>query len=258
MPRGQLNQVQLPKRAPIPHKIFTEPTQFGYQPKLISPEDSLLNAPSLDCEEKRFADNFPVAAIHAFRGAGNAWSRSLIEEATGFWTGSTYNDDELYVMGLRGEIVDQSAFEKVIGVSSHTITESPREQRLFEKVRNNDKSKCVIIIRNPFDTFVAQFVHLTTGGRHVGGKPQSWDPIQASRNFRQLGEVKNWYWGGLGYWNFTDEKNFKPKGGYTGTWFRSYYNAFNQCNNRTDGKNKSVLVVTFESLINDRVETGLV
>ena len=46
--------------------------------------------------------------------------RHLIETATGFWTGSSYNDRDLFRGGLKGELTNIADFSKVIGVKVHT------------------------------------------------------------------------------------------------------------------------------------------
>ena len=42
---------------------------------------------------------FPLVALASFPGSGNTWVRYLIERATGFYTGSSYNDGDLYKEG---------------------------------------------------------------------------------------------------------------------------------------------------------------
>lgn len=41
-----------------------------------------------------------LVALASFPGAGNTWTRHLIELATGFYTGSYYFDGSLYNKGL--------------------------------------------------------------------------------------------------------------------------------------------------------------
>ena len=42
----------------------------------------------------------PLVALASFPGSGNTWVRYLIERATGIYTGSIYNDKDLFNKGL--------------------------------------------------------------------------------------------------------------------------------------------------------------
>lgn len=49
-------------------------------------------------------------ALSSYPGSGNSWVRSLIEEASGLYTGSIYNDVDLYMQGRSVESVEGVRF----------------------------------------------------------------------------------------------------------------------------------------------------
>lgn len=51
-------------------------------------DETILHRPFQLCSKKKFGDDFPITSIHAFVGSGSTWLRYLIEEATGFYTGT--------------------------------------------------------------------------------------------------------------------------------------------------------------------------
>ena len=55
------------------------------------------------CTAVRFGptDSFPLTSLTSYPGSGNTWTRYLIEEYTGYYTGSVYNDTELYKGGFK-------------------------------------------------------------------------------------------------------------------------------------------------------------
>ena len=56
-------------------------------------------------ERKKIGDinEFPLVLLVSLPGSGNTWLRQLFEKATGFYTGSIYNDKSLFEGGLFGE-----------------------------------------------------------------------------------------------------------------------------------------------------------
>ena len=44
---------------------------------------------------------FPLIALASFPGSGNTWVRYLIERATGIYTGSYYDDGDLFRKGKK-------------------------------------------------------------------------------------------------------------------------------------------------------------
>ena len=55
------------------------------------------------CTDVRFGptDSFPLTSLTSYPGSGNTWTRYLIEEYTGYYTGSVYNDIVLYKGGFK-------------------------------------------------------------------------------------------------------------------------------------------------------------
>ena len=95
----------------------------------------------------------PVGLV-SVPGSGNTWVRGLLERATGICTGSIYTDEPVRMAGFLGEYIRSG---RVIVVKDHTsdfqwkgeILESRNaEDALFDSI--------IFLIRNPFDTFVAE------------------------------------------------------------------------------------------------------
>ena len=57
--------------------------------------------------EINFSEKFlePVPLL-SFPGSGNTWLRNLLEEISGIYSGSVYDDRRLYKAGFRGEFED--------------------------------------------------------------------------------------------------------------------------------------------------------
>ena len=55
------------------------------------------------CTAVRFGqtDSFRLTSLTSYPGSGNTWARYLIEEYTGYYTGSVYNDIVLYKGGFK-------------------------------------------------------------------------------------------------------------------------------------------------------------
>ena len=54
------------------------------------------------CTAVKFGEkgSFPLTSLSSYPGSGNTWVRYLIEEYTGYYTGSIYNDNNLYQGGF--------------------------------------------------------------------------------------------------------------------------------------------------------------
>jgi hypothetical protein len=62
---------------------------------------------SLNCERNVTMGKegqFPLVFLTSFPGSGNTWTRLLIEDVTGFYSGSVYFDQSLFDGGFIGEI----------------------------------------------------------------------------------------------------------------------------------------------------------
>ncbi|XP_076813106.1 sialate:O-sulfotransferase 1-like [Clavelina lepadiformis] len=91
----------------------------------------------------------------SFPGAGNTWMRYLIESATGVFTGSSYNDRFLAAGGFLGEFDDISS-GRVLTIKSHRVM--------------SNSSKNIVLIRNPFDNIVAEFIRQKSKSHTALGK----------------------------------------------------------------------------------------
>ena len=156
----------------------------------------VLNPVNYKSCEVGFGDHFPPTAIHSFMGAGNTWLRFLIEKSTGFHTGSCYRDGDLYEGGFKGEFefTDTGDFSKLIGVKSHNSDWLDSEKDLFRLIQDSAEhkkpSKCVILIRNPFHAFIAEFKRKISGGSHTGSEIA--DPAEFKAIFQKDNEALAW------------------------------------------------------------------
>ncbi|CAK8675004.1 unnamed protein product [Clavelina lepadiformis] len=112
---------------------------------------------NVNCKSKRFLPtNFtPRVALLSFPGSGNTWLRHLLEMASGFYTGSIYQDEALYGEGYLGEYLPWDS-GRTIAIKTHKPEYS--DDRPFDKI--------IFLIRNPFDAIVAEFNRLHGG--HTG------------------------------------------------------------------------------------------
>ena len=55
------------------------------------------------CGEVKFGSDkqFPITSLSSYPGSGNTWVRYLIEEYTGYYTGSIYTDKNLAQGGFK-------------------------------------------------------------------------------------------------------------------------------------------------------------
>ena len=123
--------------------------------------------PVPSCPMKTFGTKFPITPIHSFMGAGNTWLRYLIERTTGFYTGSAFSDSALIRGGFKGERLRPEQFNQTIGVKVHNTGDSSGERQTYHLVKTHKVSKCVILLRNPYKTFIAEWNRFTTKN-HVG------------------------------------------------------------------------------------------
>ena len=218
-------------------KTTSEPTPNNS----ILEDSNIISAPTLHpipaCPVKKFGINFPITPIHSFQGSGNTWLRYLIEKSTGFWTGSAFDDKSLFNGGLKGEFTKITDFSKVVGLKVHNPADSKGEKAIYSLVKKSVVSKCVIMIRNPFDTFVAEFTRMVTGKHSTGIWGVEEDEIK--KKFKENAET-------LSFW----EKS---------RWLKSYEGAFRNCmynferNGVKTGAEKSVHILFYEQLKSDTV-----
>ena len=113
-------------------------------------------------------------ALTSFPGSGNTWVRGLLQQVTGFCTGSLSCDPDLRRHGFVGESITSGS---VLVVKTHKpsfyATKSGKSSNIFQQA--------VYIIRNPFDAIIAERnLQLSNGysPRHVNSA--------GSKNFGEL------------------------------------------------------------------------
>ncbi|KAL3889979.1 hypothetical protein ACJMK2_002291 [Sinanodonta woodiana] len=93
---------------------------------------------------------FPKTALASYPGSGNTWTRHLIQQATGFATGSVYCDSRLFPSFKTGECVFDG---RAIVVKTH---------RWGEKTRSRYQ-KAVLIVRHPARAVLSLFNLMRAG-----------------------------------------------------------------------------------------------
>ncbi|CAG5110267.1 Oidioi.mRNA.OKI2018_I69.chr2.g4682.t1.cds [Oikopleura dioica] len=89
-------------------------------------------------------DELPLIILTSNPGSGNTWSRLLIETATGYYSGSVYNELTMFKNGFIGELEPPTSGRTVV-VKSHSNSNSENADGI------------VMVIRNPYDSFKADF-----------------------------------------------------------------------------------------------------
>jgi hypothetical protein len=89
-------------------------------------------------------DKLPIIILTSNPGSGNTWSRLLIESATGYYSGSVYNELTMFKNGFIGELEPPTSGRTVV-VKSHSNSNSENADGI------------VMVIRNPYDSFKADF-----------------------------------------------------------------------------------------------------
>ncbi|CAH1230722.1 WSCD2 [Branchiostoma lanceolatum] len=97
----------------------------------------------------------PLTALVSFPGSGNTWVRHLIEKATGIYTGSFYNDGDLFNKGFIGE-KENWLKRNTVAVKSHR----------FDRAHIEKFDSAILIIRNPYNAIVSE--HNRKHGGHTG------------------------------------------------------------------------------------------
>ena len=89
----------------------------------------------------------PVA-LASFPGSGNTWVRGLLQQVTGFCTGSVYCDPDLRRHGFVGENIATGSVLVVKTHRSSNRSHSGESKSTFQQV--------VFIIRNPYDSIISE------------------------------------------------------------------------------------------------------
>ena len=102
------------------------------------------------CTEIGFRSSGERVALASFPGSGSTWSRTLLEQATGIYTGSVYCDASLKSAGFLGEHI---ATGNVIAIKTHLL------KRQFDST--------IFIVRNIADAIQAE-INRRASHNHTG------------------------------------------------------------------------------------------
>ena len=124
---------------------------------------SLKNSDKYGCSKTTVPRNreHKLTALASFMGSGNTWTRELLQEASGYWTGSIYPDLDLVRHHLVPEF-DQINCEAEKGMSKFVAVKTHMWPSWKPDINDNDTATCqferaIVIIRNPFDALVSEF-----------------------------------------------------------------------------------------------------
>lgn len=125
-------------------------------------------------------------ALVSFPGSGNSWLRYLIENASGYFTGSVYNDKQLYNSGLLGELCPPNDGTTIVQKTHHNVAGNTKNIKGYVKLSELMFGyRGILVIRNPYDALVSyrNFLKSRSTDRHTGianvsefdgtGKPQA-------------------------------------------------------------------------------------
>jgi len=129
------------------------------------PPRKLRNGPQIDwCHPLKLKPiPGPVVALASFPGSGNTWLRYLIQQASGYLTGSVYKDYALLKNGFPAESVANGS---VLVVKTHEF--GPEARKKFDRV--------ILLVRDPFASLKAEF------NRRSGGHTGHASPARYKRN----------------------------------------------------------------------------
>ncbi|XP_060085643.1 sialate:O-sulfotransferase 1-like [Ylistrum balloti] len=168
----------------------------------------------------------------SYPGSGNTWTRHLIQQLTGYCTGTVYCDKYLHGHGFPGECVfpNQNAKHACIVYKSH----------YYETNKLKQFHKAVILIRNPYDAFKAFFNWMygkSLSGNQTTNRTQK--AITGPRDrFHAL--VDSSRYNSTGWKEYVKRQCLRWQSSYT-TWMKEFQNRF--------------LLVRYRDLKNDLIPT---
>ena len=123
-----------------------------------------------NCTIKSAPNNtFNQIALLSLPGSGNTWTRHLIEQSTGYLTGSIYQDGRL-VQTLKGEFLNPS-YNQTIAIKTHRLDKFFKKNPKENHEENYHLSACIFIIRDLADSILAEFTRNSIKGHsHAGGE----------------------------------------------------------------------------------------
>ena len=102
------------------------------------------------CKFMNGKDRQPIGLI-SFPGSGNTWVRGLLQQVTGFCTGSVYCDPDLRRHGFVGENI---ATGSVLVIKTHRSSFIASKSHSGKSKSN--LQQVVFIIRNPYDSIISE------------------------------------------------------------------------------------------------------
>lgn len=107
----------------------------------------------------------------SFPGSGNSWLRYLIENASGYFTGSVYNDAQLYNSGLMGELQPPNDGTTIVQKTHHNTAGAVKDIKGYVKLSELMFGyRGILLIRNPYDALISyrNFLRSQSGNKHTG------------------------------------------------------------------------------------------
>ena len=111
-----------------------------------------------------FRDTGKLIGLASFPGSGNTWTRTLLEQSSGIYTGSIYSDSSLVNAGFEGECI---VSRNVIAIKTHATYNPGVKERVtinFDGV--------IYIIRDLHDALLSEHTRRITKS-HVSALPAS-------------------------------------------------------------------------------------
>jgi len=110
----------------------------------------------------------PRSIITSFPGSGNTWLRHLIHMATGYYTGSVYNDAKLITQGYKGEHLPWND-NRTVGVKMHQYGIASKLSAQNGLKAHKVFPKTLLLIRNPLRAILSEFNRVNNKGHsHTG------------------------------------------------------------------------------------------
>ena len=108
--------------------------------------------------------SLPAWALVSYPGSGNTWTRYLLEAATGVFTGSVYNDDEIYKAGHLGEKRDHTDGSTLVQKTHHSAL-GPQRKNFTWRIEHIEQfgGRGVLVIRNPYRAIISFWNHKKAG-----------------------------------------------------------------------------------------------
>ena len=106
------------------------------------------------CTERQFREDTqsPLIALVSFHGSGNTWLRYLLEQATGYYSGSIYCDSVLKTV-FPGESVVSG---NVIIVKTHHADTRTLPKDIQMSTGRDTYDKAIVLVRNPYEALVSE------------------------------------------------------------------------------------------------------